>query len=65
MLKLNDEKNILEGELKLSDCEREFVVKWLSGSSQASFFIGDTQELHDEVKNFIHGKHKCYLDLPS
>ena len=65
MLKLNDEKNILEGELKLSDCEREFVVKWLSGSSQASFFIGDTQELHDEVKKFIHGKHKCYLDLPS
>lgn len=65
MLKLNDERNILEGGLKLSDCEREFVVKWLSGSSQASFFIGDTQELHDEVKNFIHGKHKCYLDLPS
>lgn len=65
MLKLNDGKNILEGELKLSDCEREFVVKWLSGSSQASFFIGDTQELRDEVKDFIHGKHKCYLDLPS
>ena len=65
MLKLNENKTILEGELKLSDCEREFVVKWLSGSSQASFFIGDTQELHDEIKDFIHGKKKCYINLPS
>ena len=65
MLKLNNEKNTLEGLLKLSDCEKEFVVKWLSGSSQASFFIGDTQELHDEIKEFINGKHVCYIDLPS
>ena len=65
MLKLNEDKTILEGELKLSDCEYEFVVKWLSGSSQASFFIGDTQELHDEIKSFINGNKKCFIDLKS
>lgn len=51
MLTLNDAKNSLEGVLKLSDCEREFVVKWLSGSSQASFFIGDKPELKNEIKS--------------
>lgn len=65
MLTLNDAKNSLEGVLKLSDCEREFVVKWLSGSSQASFFIGDKPELKNEIKSFIFGEKKCYLDLNS
>lgn len=65
MLTLNDAKNSLEGVLKLSDCEREFVVKWLSGSSQASFFIGDKPELKKEIKSFIFGEKKCYLDLNS
>ena len=65
MLKLNNDKTILEGVLKLSDCEREFVVKWLSGSSQASLYIGDKQEEKDGIRNFILGKHICYIDVKS
>lgn len=65
MLTLNDTNDSLEGVLKLSDCEREFVVKWLSGSSQASFFIGDKPELKEKIKGFIFGEKKCFLDLNS
>ena len=63
MLKLNEDKTVLEGVLKLSDCEREFVVKWLSGSSQASLYIGDKLEDQSAVKDFIIGKHICNIDI--
>jgi hypothetical protein len=63
MLVLNADKTILEGDLKLSDCERPFVVRWLSGSSQASFFIGDTEALKDDIEAFISGKKICDIDL--
>lgn len=63
MLILNNAKDTLEGELKLSDCERPFVVRWLSGSSQASFFIGDSEGEKRSIANFITGKKICYIDL--
>ena len=65
MLVLNEDKTILEGDLKLSDCERPFVVRWLSGSSQASFFIGDSDAERSAVESFISGKKECYIDLDS
>lgn len=65
MLELNESNDRLEGELKLSDCESEFVVRWLSGSSQASFFIGDAEEVRSKIKSFISGKKYCYINLPA
>lgn len=65
MLVLDKTKTVLEGELKLSDCERPFIVRWLSGSSQASLFIGDTEEEKDGIQEFIIGKHECFIDLDS
>jgi len=65
MLVLNDNLDTLEGELKLSDCENEFVVRWLSGRSQASFFIGDSDTEHQNIQTFINGNHYCYIDINS
>lgn len=65
MLVLNASKTVLEGDLKLSDCEREFAVRWLSGSSQASFFIGDKPQEQADVALFITGNHICFIDLES
>lgn len=65
MLVLNERLDKLEGVLKLSDCEYEFVVRWLSGSSQASFFIGDKDEERLNVQKFINGNQYCYIDLNS
>ena len=65
MLVLNERLDKLEGVLKLSDCEYEFVVRWLSGSSQASFFIGDKDEERLNVQKFINGNQYCYIDLDS
>ncbi len=63
MLELNDNKDVLEGALKLSDCERHNIVKWLSGSPQASFYVGDKQEVKDEIYDFINGEHVCKVNL--
>ena len=65
MLVLNDNLDKLEGELKLSDCESEFVVRWLSGRSQASFFIGDSDAEHQNIQTFINGNQYCYIELDS
>lgn len=65
MLVLNEDKTVLEGVLKLSDCEKPFVVRWLSGSSQASFFIGDDESDKRDIASFIIDKHICYIDLKS
>lgn len=65
MLELNETFDKLEGELKLSDCETEYVVKWLSGRSQASFYIGDEETDHENVRGFINGYRYCYINIPS
>ena len=63
MFTLNNDKTILEGELKLSDCEKPFIVRWLSGSSQASFFIGDSSTEKRDIAEFLTGKAICQIDL--
>ena len=63
MFTLNNDKTILEGVLKLSDCEKPFIVRWLSGSSQASFFIGDSSTEKRDIAEFLSGKAICQIDL--
>ena len=65
MFELNDIKDTLKGVVSFSDCEKEFGVKWLSGSSQAAFYIGDAKANQDDVNNFISGEHICSINLKS
>lgn len=65
MFELNAEGNILEGVLQLSDCERSFIVKWLSGSSQAAFYIGDGDDIKEKISHFIIGKRNAFIDSAS
>ena len=65
MFELNAEGNILEGVLQLSDCERSFIVKWLSGSSQAAFYIGDGDDIKEKVSHFIIDKRSAFIDSAS
>lgn len=65
MLVLNEDKTILEGSLKLSDGEGEFIPRWLAQSGQASFFIGDKEAEKSDIAAFISGKKACYINLPS
>lgn len=65
MFELNAEGNILEGVLQLSDCERSFIVKWLSGSSQAAFYIGDGDDIKEKVSHFIIDKRNAFIDSAS
>lgn len=65
MFELNAKGNILEGVLQLSDCERSFIVKWLSGSSQAAFYIGDDDAKKEKISHFIIGKKIATVDLVS
>ena len=63
MLTLNDSRTILEGDIQLSDCEKELKVRWLSKAGQASFFIGDDPYQQDAIGDFITGNHSCLIDL--
>lgn len=62
MLKLNDNKDILYGNLKISDGEKHLITKWLEPRSQASFYIGDKQNLKNEIYDFINGDNICFVD---
>lgn len=64
MLEIKD-KNTLSGIIPPSDCERNFNVKWLSGTPTGSFYIGDSQTEKEKIAKFITGKHKCKIDMPS
>lgn len=64
MLEIKDE-NTLSGIIPPSDCERNFNVKWLSGTPTGSFYIGDSQVEKEKIARFITGKHKCKIDMPS
>lgn len=65
MLELNDKKDILKGVVIFSDCEKELGVKWLSGSSQAAFYIGNKKMNKDDVNDFISGEQICCINLKS
>lgn len=64
MLKIID-NNTLEGVLPPSDCEKNLGVKWLTGTSTGSFYIGDKDIEKQVLRNFLNGKQKCYIDSMS
>ena len=64
MLEIRDE-NTLSGIIPPSDCAKNFNVKWLSGTSTGSFYIGDSQVEKEKIAKFITGEHKCKIDMPS
>lgn len=61
--KIND--NTFEGVLPPSDCEKNLGVKWLTGTPTGSFYIGDKDSEKQNMKEFIEGKKKCYIDSHS
>ncbi len=64
MLKMTSD-NVLEGVIPPSDCEKNFNVKWLSGTPTGSFYIGDNESEKKGISNFIKGKHKCKINSNS
>lgn len=64
MLELNEEKNKLEGELALTDSEKNNLVSWLKNCT-GSFFIGDDVDRQTKIKNFIGCEAECYIDINS
>lgn len=64
MLEIID-KNTLGGIIPPSDCEKNFNVKWLSGTPTGSFYIGDSQVEKEKIEKFITGRHKCRVDMLS
>lgn len=57
--------NAIEGIMPASDCEKNLMVKWLTGTPTCSFYIGDKESQKLYMQSFLNGKVKCYIDSKS